>query len=151
MDNQTFQYDFILKGDAGALSILHRDIFLKESWSQQSFEELLSLPSTFGLKAEKEGRILGFILLSKVLDEGEILTFCIASAHQKKGIGTGLLKGALNFLKAQQCVSVFLEVNIKNKNAIRFYERHHFQKTGLRKGYYEKKGDAIVMQHLFNL
>ena len=41
--------------------------------------------------------------------------------------------------------TVLLEVRSSNTAAIRLYEEYGFVKTGIRKGYYDNKEDALIM------
>ncbi|MFD5246347.1 ribosomal protein S18-alanine N-acetyltransferase [Amycolatopsis sp. NPDC058340] len=77
--------------------------------------------------------------------EASIHTIGVAPEHQRKGIGTVLLKALLD--RADELAApVFLEVRTDNDAAITLYERHGFERVGLRKRYYQPSGaDAYTM------
>ncbi|MGW5700105.1 ribosomal protein S18-alanine N-acetyltransferase [Amycolatopsis japonica] len=77
--------------------------------------------------------------------EASIHTIGVDPAHQRQGIGTILLKALLD--RADELAApVFLEVRTDNDAAITLYERHGFERVGLRKRYYQPSGaDAYTM------
>ena len=78
--------------DASWLAALHRQAF-ENPWSAVSFAEILALPTTLGwaLIPETTPGPVGFILLQAQGQEGEILTFQVATDHQGRGYGRALL------------------------------------------------------------
>lgn len=85
---------------------------------------------------ESRELIIGFAVVSKVIDEKTLLNICVRPAFQKQGFGHGIL----DFLLAQACseniVKIFLEVRISNSAAIKLYESVGFEKISQRKDYY---------------
>ena len=77
-------------------------------------------------------KIIGFVCFFHVRDEIEIIKICIIKSHQRKNYGSILI----NEIKKLNIKKIFLEVSIKNVNAINFYLKNGFQKIGVRKGYY---------------
>ena len=77
-------------------------------------------------------KIIGFVCFFHVRDEIEIIKICIIKSHQRKNYGSILI----NEIKKLNIKKIFLEVSIKNTNAINFYLKNGFQKIGVRKGYY---------------
>lgn len=115
-------------------------------WSLQSFvSEMLNSQSIIKV-AEFDGKIAGYIVLRKILDEAELLSIAVKPELRRKGIATYLMKSVLDEIKG--CVkSCFLEVRVSNKEAISFYEKMKFKKVGIRKKYYMlPEEDAIIMK-----
>ncbi len=91
--------------------------------------------------------ILGFIIVSHVLDECHVLNLCVHHAHQHQGLGTLLLEHALNEAKREGVGIAYLEVRRSNTKAIALYQKMHFKQVGLRKQYYATVNgheDALV-------
>lgn len=95
--------------------------------------------------------IVGYLVVSFVVDECHILNIAVDKACQRKGYGTWLL----NQLKAQ-CLKerrsiLLLEVRADNEKAQRFYHREGFYENGLRANYYPDvngiphRVDAVLM------
>ena len=93
--------------------------------------------------------IIGCIVISKALDEAEILQFWIKSSKQKCGYGTILLRQFITMIRGHGITQIFLEVVTHNSVAIRLYSKVGFRQIGIRKNYYcinSQRYDAIVMQ-----
>jgi ribosomal-protein-alanine N-acetyltransferase len=94
-------------------------------------------------------RLQGFVFLRVIGEEAEILTIAITNSKQRKGIGKFLLELAVKHLELIGAQSVFLEVSITNRTAIKFYKTNNFINIGKRKNYYafsdKNKKDALIM------
>ncbi len=95
--------------------------------------------------AENENGVAGY-LVAWGRNEVHIANIAIAAELRNQGIGTELMKRALEFAKQQAAENVYLEVRVSNTGAQRFYRRFGFIPTYIRKGYYENGEDAIVME-----
>ncbi len=122
----------------------------EQIWDEGAFQELFKIPGTAGYVIEKSDQPIGFILIRKLHDEVEIITFCILPKWCNNGYATFLLEWVIKRLQQQAIKRVFLEVRENNRAAIRLYEKCSFEQIGRRKGYYNnhqgEKIDAIVMQ-----
>ena len=112
------------------LAQIHRQCF-ETYWDEAQFVQLLSLPTTHGLMCE-----CGFILFSSVLDEAEIMTFCVLPHSRRLGIGRLLLEQMIAWAKSQQMRQIFLEVSEDNLPARRLYEKAGFVFLSKRPRYY---------------
>jgi mycothiol synthase len=73
-------------------------------------------------------RPVGFAWARKVNAElGEIEPIGVAQAHQKRGLGAGLLSAGLHYLAGRGCKRVRLGVWADNQQAIRLYQRFGFR------------------------
>jgi ribosomal-protein-alanine N-acetyltransferase len=91
-------------------------------------------------------RLLGYVALSAVLDEGSIDTIAVEPALRRRGVADGLLAYVIDRGREQALSFITLEVRQSNVPAIGLYEKHGFQTVGRRKNYYEKpREDAILM------
>lgn len=122
-------------------------------WSKETFTNITQL---FGLKvkltSERYG-IMGFALVSVIVDEAHILNIAIHPSFQGYGYGDYLLNRLLEIMQKRHLRSVFLEVRTSNQVAIALYEKRGFNEVGRRKGYYptltKAREDAIIMAHTF--
>ena len=86
---------------------------------------------------------LGFGFLSVVT--GEILAIAVASAHQRRGIGSALLN-YIDFLATQRGLSMLLLHTAKeNKAAQLFFRKKGFKVIGTQESYYHKGQTALIM------
>ena len=129
---------------------LHQTSFTS-GWRLEAFSDLLPRAHCLGLGAPDPAAagpdLLGFVLLSIVADEAEILTLAVAPAHRRRGIARALLEQAIVSAKASGASTLFLEVSTANPGAIGLYTTYGFVETGRREGYYKSEGgaDAVVM------
>jgi len=79
--------------------------------------------------AENNGKIIGFCVVEKNI-ENRILAIYVLPEHQGKGIGSRLLINGLKWLGDDK--KIYVNVVEYNLNAINFYEKHGFIKTGER-------------------
>lgn len=120
-------------------------------WSKGIFRDCLYAGYS-GLVIEMNRDIIGYGMLSTVLDEAHLLNLSVAKKYQRRGYGKVLLSAFLEVAHyfAAQCV--FLEVRTSNVGAIALYRTHGFNEVGRRLNYYpaaKGREDALVMaRHL---
>lgn len=114
-------------------------------WSEKEFAELLASSLVFYIAPSDSCFALG----RTIAQEAELLTLATAPSHQRRGLGNTCMKAFLKDCHGHEVTDVFLEVDTENKSAIRLYERHGFNESGRRIGYYHHPNgsvsDAIVM------
>lgn len=133
--------------DAFYLERLHARCFAKP-WSEQSFIDVLATPVAFGLSAQKNGEILGFILTSITKPEAEILTLAVDPDHQRNQLGRQLVEIFEYEAKKRGVQRVFLDVAEDNRAALALYKKLNYKQAGRRQNYYTGAGqatDAILM------
>ena len=138
---------------AELFSAIHKEAFnenREQIWDVQDFTGLYSIAGTVGFLISESDQPRGFILIRRLIDEAEIITFCILPKWCRNGYATYLLEKVTDQLQQQSVKRIFLEVRENNEAAIKLYNKCSFKKTGRRKGYYKdrhgKKTDALVMQ-----
>ena len=125
---------------------LEKVCFPADPWSEELFRAALECPDTALLVAEKEdGAVLGYAVLSAVLDEGNLDNIAVAPRCRRQGVADALLSALTDIGRAKLSV-LFLEVRVSNFPAITLYEKHGFVPVGRRKNYYEvPREDALLM------
>ncbi len=123
------------------------------------FYELLyrNYPKAF-LVARIDDKIVGYVMcrvehsfkvtgfLPKFSKVGHVVSIGILPKYRRLGIGTELMKKAMEALKDYyECVEVYLEVRVSNTPAIKFYEKLGFKIDRIIRGYYKDGEDAYVM------
>lgn len=86
--------------------------------------------------------ILGFIHLTVLNNEIDIINIVVKDTYRNKQIGTKLLKYVLNIYNKH---TFYLEVSEDNINAIKLYKKFNFKIINKRVKYYEDK-DALIMK-----
>ena len=120
------------------------------AWTRQHFLSELAAPHGAPVVAEQDGRVAGYLCLTVLLDEAEILDVAVDPALQRSGIGAALLVWACDYARKQRAQVLRLEVRASSKPAISLYERFGFVRSGLRKAYYEHGIDALLLDKKLN-
>ena len=74
------------------------------------------------------------------------MNIVVKKSERNQGIGQRLLDELIYKSKDFGLKTIELEVNEKNLNAIKLYEKNDFKIIGRRKKYYNSVDDAILMQ-----
>ena len=139
--------------DAAVLGQVHAAVF-PDAWPDAAFTSLLEHPEVFvllGSRTEASSEE-GFILIRAVAGEGEVLTFCVAEAARRCGLGHALLEAACEVARSQGSALMFLEVSERNSDARALYQKSGFVEVGRRGAYYRQgslAADALVMRKQF--
>lgn len=118
-------------------------------WNFNIFESELKNPNSKYIVAKSDDVIVGFAGIWISVDDIHITNIVTKKAMRHLGIGSMLLEKLLEISKKENLSSLTLEVNEKNTNAIKLYEKYNFKKIGLRKNYYSQNENAIIMTKYF--
>lgn len=115
-------------------------------WTETGFFSFLIRQDAMFLVAEEDGQVLGYCGVLTVLDEGDITNVSVDKKYQGQGIGKALVRGLIDKTVEAGVTTLHLEVRKSNESAIALYEKMGFEKTGIRKNYYEAPAeDGILM------
>ena len=129
---------------------------LPEHYSDYFYYEILNeFPNTF-IVADLKGEIVSYVMCRTeyglsvmrrfgLARKGHIISVATMEGHRGKGIGTSLIKRAMEELSKEGCKEVFLEVRVTNDDAVRLYRKLNFQVTGTMQGYYKDGESAYLM------
>ena len=122
------------------------------SWSRSVFESELAQVSDGSrhYAVARLGRqVVGYAGLWFVPDpdgdQAHVTNIVVAAEHRRHGIGRRLLVHLADVAIARGCVAWTLEVRVSSTGAQEMYRRFGFAPAGVRKQYYERSEDAIVM------
>ena len=120
-------------------------------WTESMLTDALFDPQASFLVAEDDGgNVIGYAGLHAILDEGYIDNVAVEPDARRHGVASALLEVFCRF-GAANLAFLTLEVRASNEAAIGLYEKHGFQRAGLRPGYYQKpKEDAVIMTREFS-
>jgi len=93
------------------------------------------------------GKIIGYVSFFKIKDEAEIIKIGIDKFYQRKNYGSHVISE----MKRIGIKKIFLEVSIENVEAINFYLKSGFYKTGIRKEYYKQKDGSRIDAITFSI
>jgi ribosomal-protein-alanine N-acetyltransferase len=132
--------------DSAALVAIERRCF-SDPWSEPSFREALATDWTFGLVADTDRGIAGYLIGREAAGSGEILNLAVAPEFRRRGIGGELLEEGLLEFQERGAHEVFLEVRESNHSAQSLYLARGFRPVGQRTSYYRNpREDALVLR-----
>ncbi len=115
-------------------------------WSETSFFNELKKPGSLLKVAKKDGKLVGYVCGSRIIDEGHILDIAVHPEYRRLKIASSLVSLMIERLRAEECRFIYLEVRASNVSAKKMYEKFGFEVIGTRKDYYVSPGeDAVIM------
>ena len=125
---------------AKELNLIEKECF-STPWSEESFKTAENTRFYLYFDGEK---VVGYVGIYSVLDEGYITNIAVLKDHRKKGVATSLLKELTEKESALSFIS--LEVRESNAAAISLYTKFNFKKEGVRKAFYSNpKEDGLIL------
>ncbi len=119
-------------------------------WSAKTIADAYKTGTKFFV-AEKDGKVLGYVGISAIIDEGYITNIAVFPKYRKMGVGTALLEYLFNFAREKELSFISLEVRESNSNAISLYKKFGFTKEGKRKNFYSlPTEDALILTKRFD-
>lgn len=138
------------KDDVDSVYIVEEDCFT-DPWSKESIRKELKNDLARYLVAELDNKIVGYVGVWFVVDEGHITNVAVHSDYRGKKIGDKLVKEMVKLCKESELVAMTLEVRSSNTVAQNLYRKYGFKMGGIRKEYYsDNKEDAIIMWNQLN-
>lgn len=122
-------------------------VCFSDPWSKESilYELTENQLSTY-IVAEYEGRVIGYVGVWAIVDEGHITNVAVDPQFRQMQVGSALIKTMLQATIDLGLKCHTLEVRAGNEPAKALYRKFGFEEAGIRKGYYEDNGeDAIIM------
>ena len=118
----------------------------EDYWSKDSFKKELSNNLAKYLVAKVDNKVVGYVGIWFVVDEGHITNVAVHEGYRGQKIGDQLIKELVQVCKDNKIVSMTLEVRASNVVAQNLYRKYGFKMAGIRKEYYSNnKEDAIIM------
>ncbi len=118
----------------------------EDYWSKDSFKKELSNNLAKYLVAKLDNKVVGYVGIWFVVDEGHITNVAVHEDYRGQKIGDQLIKELVQVCKNNKVISMTLEVRASNVVAQNLYRKYGFKMAGIRKEYYSNnKEDAIIM------
>ncbi len=131
--------------DAADVAELERKIFT-DAWSEGAILETLEQKQTMILLAYEDKKLIGYLILYYVLEDGEIARIAVDDAYRRQGVASKMLWELECLCEDNGVNKLLLDVRESNVCACRFYEKQGFVRDGVRKNYYSDPAeDGILM------
>lgn len=133
------------KDDIDDVYKVEEDCFV-DPWSKEAIRQELKNNLARYIVAEIDGKVVGYVGVWFVLDEGHITNVAVHSDYRGKKIGDKLIKDLVELCKENNMSAITLEVRVSNIVAQNLYKKYGFKIGGIRKEYYsDNKEDAMIM------
>lgn len=137
------------KEHLSAVMKIERDSFT-HPWSEHSFVSELENHKSYAFVAIDNDEVIGFAVLSVVLDEGSLLDIAVDKSHRRKGVAKKLFEAVQKVAEDNKLSFITLEVRVSGTPAISLYKAMGFEQVAIRKNYYSNPiEDAVLMTKFF--
>ena len=130
--NSNFCYEFDLKS--------------LKLWTYSQWEYELNKDDVTAIGIFFNNSMKGVCVFHKIYDEIEIRYLAIHPSCKRKGLGKRLIYEIFKECKNENIKRIFLEVSLKNKQALSFYDYFGFKTISIRKKYYRDGSDALLKE-----
>ncbi len=119
-------------------------------WTSALFLQELRIPFSRVVIARPTGAvdepIVGYACRWFVADEIHVLNVAVHPQYRRVGLGTVLLDEIVREARDVRAEAVTLEVRRSNRRAHRLYLAFGFEEVGVRRNYYGRGEDALIMR-----
>ena len=116
-------------------------------WRKEDFALAAENEAYIGFTARIGKRLAGYIFISELLGEAELLNIAVLPELRRNGIARLLMQKLCEVCEKRGASVCFLEVRSSNDGASKLYEDFGFKRIAIRKNYYEAPSeDAVIMR-----
>lgn len=134
----------IRREDVPDVAELERKIF-SDAWSERAIMETLEQKQTMLLSAYEDKKLVGYVILYYVLEDGEIARIAVDDPYRRKGVASRMLRELEILCKDNGVSKLLLDVRESNAAAYSFYEKQGFTRDGFRRNYYSDPVENAVL------
>ena len=124
---------------------IEKDLY-KVPWNLNQYKyELEENEFSYLFVLEHEGVIVGYYGFWVMFENVDITKVSIRKEFQGMKLSNILMEDCINRVDALGCERINLEVRVDNYKAINLYKKHGFKDVIIRKDYYGKGEDALIL------
>jgi ribosomal-protein-alanine N-acetyltransferase len=115
-------------------------------WSEEDFIRCLRQRNCIGMVAERQDRVVGFMIYELHKTRLHILNFAVAPTHRRSGVGSQMAAKLIGKLSLERRTRITLEVRETNLAAQLFFRTLGFRAVSVLRSFYDDTPeDAYVM------
>jgi len=119
------------------------------AWTEEDFLCCLRQRNCIGMVAERQERIVGFMIYELLKHQLHVLNFAVAPWARRQAVGAQMMDKLVHKLSQQRRHEIILEVRESNLNAQLFFRQQGLVAGSVLRGYYEDTTeDAYQMRYL---
>ena len=115
-------------------------------WNQNQWVNELEKDYVNAIAIYLNNSMAGVCVFLKIYDELEIRYLSVHPSYKRRGLGKKLIYEIFKECKNENIKKIFLEVSLKNKQALCFYDYLGFKTICVRKKYYKDGSDALMKE-----
>lgn len=118
----------------------------KVPWSEKQYKyELEENEFSYLFVLEHENVVVGYYGFWVMFEDCDITKVSIRKEFQGMKLSNILMEDCFDRVKKAGCNKINLEVRVDNFKAINLYKKHGFEEVYVRKDYYAKGEDALIL------
>ena len=129
-DNTVPEFLRTVIGDASAIAEIENVCFTSK-WTEKLIIEEISNKNSVSFVCKINNNIVGYIFFRYLFEEGEVLKICVLPSFRKFGIGSSLMKKALEIAYENGVEKVFLEILERKNTPFCERQRDEYGKIGV--------------------
>ena len=122
------------------------DLISIKHWNRNQWKNELEKNYVSAIGIYLNNIILGVCVFHKIFDEAEIRYLSVHPSFKRRGLGKKLIYKIFKECKKDNIKRIFLEVSLKNKQALIFYDYLGFKTISIRRKYYKDGSDALLKE-----
>lgn len=137
----------LVAADLDAVEAIERSVYT-HPWTRGNFADSLAAGYQCHVMECAAG-IAGYCVLMVAAGEAHLLNLSIAAPLQRRGLGSELLRFAIQLARDCGVGTIYLEVRSSNDAGRSLYLRHGFAEIGMRRAYYpaeDGRENAVTME-----
>jgi len=139
-------FRWMIRSDITDVLAIERACF-EFPWLEKDFILCLRQRNCIGMVAERDGRVVGFVIYELYSDRLHVLNLAIAPDCQQQGVGTAIIRRLARKLSAKRRTRIVLEVRETNLAAQLFFRENGFRAVSVLRDFYEDTPeDAYMME-----
>lgn len=117
-------------------------------WSEEEFVRTLKQRNCIGMVAERDDKIVGFMIYELHKNRLHILNFAVLPRLQRTGVGRAMIEKLRSKLSDKGRNRIMVEVRESNLDAQLFFKRMGFRAISVLRDYYDNSTeDAYLFQY----
>ncbi|HYJ41249.1 MAG TPA: GNAT family N-acetyltransferase [Steroidobacteraceae bacterium] len=135
--------------DAADIAAMSRDYIergLPWTWTEERVAHSIRDPETNVVVAGEHGAIIGFGIMFYASDDAHLLLFAVRRAHQRRGVGSAILRWLEDVARAAGAKRIRVECTRENAAGRNFYCEHGYHELDIAKKYYRGLKDGVRLE-----
>jgi [ribosomal protein S18]-alanine N-acetyltransferase len=136
-------------GDATAIAVLSRDLIeygFDWRWRPERIARAIRDPNTNVAVVRRQDELAGFGIMKYADDDAHLLLFAVATAWQRQGIGSDILRWLEGAARAAGVRWIVVEARRENAAARCFYNEHGYHERLIERRMYSAAVDGVRLE-----